>query len=168
MTKLPYLFIALISLMASLSACKTLDDLAALSPQPENTSQQRTSIPPTDKVSVYVLSDGKIINHAAPGASLRRLPTKDYYMESDGCYVACYSHGIYRSVYSVSSDIHVMGQIRVKGEYYGRVCQPSRFVGKDISKEKYFNTLCQMMLPTRCSRHSCWAGGDTGGFFGIL
>ena len=113
---------------------------------------------------VYILNDSQVINHPYPGATQVLLPTDNSYFESPGCYVACYSHN--PGVYSVSATISVVGQIRVKGHYVERICQPAGFKGKDISASETFTQLCADKIPA-CKNSACWGGGDTGGWFGI-
>ena len=69
-------------------------------------------------------------------------------------------------VYAVGPDIYVMGQIRVKGQYSNRICQPAGFINTDISTVASFKQLCAEKIAT-CVDNSCWVGGDTGGWFGI-
>lgn len=113
---------------------------------------------------VYILGDYQVINHPYPGATKALLPTDNSYTDSPGCYVACYSHD--PGVYSVSTTISVMGQIRVQGQYVKRVCQPEGYSEQDISAAIKFTQMCAEKIPA-CSNSSCWGGGDTGGWFGI-
>lgn len=59
-----------------------------------------------------------------------------------------------------------MGQVRVKGKYSKRVCLPHGYESKDISALQKFKSLCNANIP-KCKEKGCWAGGDTGGWFGI-
>ncbi|MDR3443049.1 MAG: hypothetical protein P4L65_08535 [Legionella sp.] len=113
---------------------------------------------------VYVIENAGVINHPAPGAVQVFLPTDNSYAEAPGCYIACYSHK--SGVYSVGPDISVMGQIRVKGTYEKRICQPDGFQHLDISKSDQLKGLCAEKIEA-CRGANCWAGGDTGGWFGI-
>ncbi|AHE67846.1 hypothetical protein [Legionella oakridgensis] len=115
---------------------------------------------------VYVIGQDKstVINHPYPGAEKKWLPTDNSYTEKPGCYIACYSHQ--SGVYSVSPTIYVMGQIRVKGQYLNRICQPEHYQNQDISKAESFKKLCSEKIAS-CKNIECWAGGDTGGWFGI-
>ncbi|WP_420324121.1 hypothetical protein [Legionella birminghamensis] len=112
---------------------------------------------------VYVIEGQAVINHPYPGALKVELPTDNSYTGQPGCYIACYSHTA--GAYAVSPDISVVGQIRVPGSYASRICQPSGFENKDISKEGQFKQLCSSKIPA--CKGGCWAGGDTGGWFGI-
>ncbi|CEG57720.1 hypothetical protein [Legionella fallonii] len=114
--------------------------------------------------SVYVIQNSGVVNHPVPGAVEVLLPTDNSYTGSPGCYVACYSHK--NGVYSVAPDISVMGQVRVKGQYVARICQPEGYQGKDISTAPMFKMLCSKGIPS-CADGNCWGGGDTGGWFGI-
>lgn len=113
---------------------------------------------------VYVIENYGVINHPYPGAVKRMLPTDNSYTQAPGCYIACYSHKA--GIYAVSSTIYVMGQVRVGGEYKGRVCQPDGYQNQDISAMSSFKKLCSRKI-TSCKNIECWAGGDTGGWFGI-
>lgn len=118
---------------------------------------------------VYVL--GKtVLNHPAPGPfpgfQAKVLPTVNFYKGDPGCYIVCYSHNATNGIYPVTNTIFVNGQIRVPGYYQGRVCQPYRYVNQDISKANALKYLCQKYIPS-CQQGNCWAGGDSGGWFGI-
>jgi len=105
------------------------------------------------------------VNHPAPGFVQKSLPTNNDYNLSPGCYITCYSHQPAGSVYAVNKTIFIVGQIRRSGFYNARVCQPSGYQGKNISAAAEFKTLCAQKFTT-CG-NNCWAGGDTGGWFGI-
>ena len=95
----------------------------------------------------------------------RVLPTKNMHSKGLGCYIACYSHNITSSVYPVTNDIYAMSQIRVAGQYDNGICIPKGYKNIDISAVNKFTLLCQNLFPDKCSRASCWAGGDTSGWF---
>jgi hypothetical protein len=114
-----------------------------------------------------VYTDGTtVINHAAPGYNEKVLPTINLYKGAQGCYIACYSRQQENAVYSVGNNIYVLGQVRVAGKYNGRICEPTNYAGKDISADVTFKTICTEKVTT-CANAQCWAGGDTGGWFGI-
>jgi hypothetical protein len=121
-----------------------------------------------DKFKVYFKENVGVVNHPFEGSSERVLPTINKFKGVPGCYIACYSHNTKNSIYPVSSNIYVMGQIRVPGHYEGRICQPHGFENQDISSATAFKLKCSKNLPEACSQSSCWAGGDTGGWFGII
>ncbi|MEH2380264.1 MAG: hypothetical protein V7K27_15490 [Nostoc sp.] len=114
---------------------------------------------------VYVSAQGGVVNWPAPGYIEKILPTVNKYTLQDGGYIACYSHNQEGSIYSVGGGIYVMGQIRLQGGYIGRIFQPKGYEGKDISAAQEFKTLCNQTFPA--ARSGGWAGGDTGGWFGI-
>ena len=118
-----------------------------------------------ESFAVYT-NNNTVINNPAPGFSKQLLPTNNDYQGTPGCYILCYSHQEMGSSYPVSSTIYVMGQIRVPGNYIGRLCEPTQFKGKDISAEPLLKTLCDKTIKS-CKGNSCWAGGDSGGWFGI-
>ena len=115
-----------------------------------------------------VFTDGTtVLNHPEAGFTEVLLPTINLYKGTPGCYIACYSHQKANSVYPVEGGVYVMGQVRVAGKYAGRVCEPINFAGKDISGNDTFKAMCNEKIEA-CKAAHCWAGGDTGGWFGIL
>lgn len=132
-------------------------------PQSSNGANYNSTLLPSP-YPVYVMENNGVINHPVQGAQKKMLPTDNSYRSSPGCYIACYSHD--DGIYSVSDSISVMGQIRVPGEYEGRICQPQNYKGQDISKMRQFKDECAKKIPG-CESGNCWAGGDTGGWFGI-
>ena len=114
---------------------------------------------------VYV-KDNVVVNVSYPGFEERTLPTVNNFIGYPGCYVAAYSHRKENSVYSVGGDIYVMGQVRVPGSYQERICLPVGYENVDISADPQFKLMLAKVLPEAC-QEGCWAGGDTGGWFGI-
>jgi hypothetical protein len=114
---------------------------------------------------VYVGTDDSVVNWNAPGYSERVLPTVNRYKGTDGGYIACYSRNKEGSIYSVGDGIFVMGQIRLQGKYIGKIFHPIGYEGKDISAAQEFKDLCNQTFPA--TQGAGWAGGDTGGWFGI-
>lgn len=115
---------------------------------------------------VYYTEKIVIANHPFEGSIEKILPTRNEFEGTPGCYIACYSHEEKQSVYPVGNNIFVMGQIRVPGHYMNKICQPTGFENKDISAEQEFKFKCEKVFPHQCGKSSCWAGGDTGGWFG--
>ncbi len=113
---------------------------------------------------VYAGNNG-VVNHPVQGLTEKTLTTRNLFQRTPGCYIACYARDSEKGIYSVGDGIFVMGQIRVKGRYDGRICKPDQFETKDISAEQKFKDLCNKHIPV-CVKN-CWAGGDTGGWFGI-
>lgn len=117
--------------------------------------------------SFPVYTDGTtVINHPEQGFTEKLLPTINLYKGNPGCYIACYSHQKENAIYSVGNNIYVLGQVRVAGKYNIRVCEPTNYAGKDISADVTFKTICTEKIAS-CAGGHCWAGGDTGGWFGI-
>ena len=114
---------------------------------------------------VYVWRGG-VVNRQYPGTEKRYLKTVNRFKGRPGCYVACYSRNKRNSVYPVGGGIYVMGQVRVSGRYIKRICNPTNYANKDISAANYFKNVCNTSLPEKCAG-GCWAGGDTGGWFGV-
>ncbi len=114
---------------------------------------------------VYV-QNGVVINNPQPGFSQAMLPTNNDYTAKPGCYVACYSHGAQHGIYRAGDNIYVNGQVRVAGNYNNRICIPTGYENQDISKAIKFKQLCSAKIKS-CANNNCWAGGDTGGWFGI-
>ncbi|KTD52345.1 hypothetical protein Lqui_1189 [Legionella quinlivanii] len=147
----------LASLLAVMCCCANAEPLVLISTSDPNINLLPSPFP------VYVIEGQAVINHPSPGATKVDLPTDNSYTKQPGCYIACYSHR--PGVYAVSPTISVMGQIRVPGTYVARLCQPAGFENQDISKAEQFKQLCTSKI-SAC-KGSCWAGGDTGGWFGI-
>lgn len=114
---------------------------------------------------VYVGADGSVINSSALGYEERILPIINEYMGDGGGYIACYSHNKAGSIYSVGDGIYVMGQIRLQGQYMGRIFHPQGYKNQDISAAQELKDLCNQIF-SAC-KGECWAGGDTGGWFGL-
>lgn len=166
------------SCLASLvaSGCSSGQEVQPTTPEPE--AQTSASEPegvegeaataeytlPAD-FQVYV-QGSTVLNHPQEGFEARTLPTANAFSGSPGCYVACYSHDAESGVYQVGGNIYVNGQVRVEGSYNAeRVCLPAGFEEADISAEQSFRDLCGENVET-CG-DGCWAGGDTGGWFGM-
>jgi len=118
-----------------------------------------------DNYPVYA-SEGRVVNNPVSGWTKRNLPTVSSFREYPGCYIACYSKKKEGAAYGVGGGIYTMGQLRVPGKYYGRVCHPTGYYDLDISASDIFKDKCNTTFPQICDQ-GCWAGGDTGGWFGI-
>jgi|GEM_PF-1545238 len=145
-----------LSLASIVQADDSIDDQAELDPN-------RVLLP--ENFPVYV-EDNVVVNVPYPGFAPKTLPTVNEFQGYPGCYIAAYSHNEEDSVYGVGGDIFVMGQVRVPGRYEGRICRPKGYETADISALPEFKELLRRSLPA-CKDGSCWAGGDTGGWFGI-
>ena len=113
---------------------------------------------------VYVGEEG-VINHPLSGYQEHILPTVNSYPGKDGGYIAIYSYNSSQGVYSVGEGIYVIGQIRLQGKYIGRIFHPAGYEGQDISAAEDFKQLADETFDS--CQGDCWAGGDTGGWFGI-
>jgi len=113
---------------------------------------------------VYRVGNG-IVNWPAPGGIPVALPTRNLYRGPGGGYVACYSRDAAHGAYAVGGGIWVMGQIRTRGAYNGRIFHPEPYGNADISTIPALKRLCGEAIPA--CRDGCWAGGDTGGWFGV-
>lgn len=110
--------------------------------------------------------DEQVINHPYPGFSERILPTWNVYMGTDGGYVAIYTREKEAGVYGVGGGIYVVGQVRVRGNYEGRIFVPSGYrLGDDITHDPIILNLCEDLYSDM--KGKIWIGGDTGGWFGI-
>lgn len=154
--KLIRIIAGLVTLTSHISAVIAAEENSLLLPSP---------------FSVYTNGD-IVINYPAIGFDKKLLPTNNDYSGSPGCYVACYTHDKQAGIYSVGEGIYVVGQVRVAGEYQERTCIATNYAGTDISKDEHFKTICNEKI-TACAQldqtlsSKCWAGGDTGGWFGI-
>ncbi len=118
-----------------------------------------------ENFKVYV-RDNIVVNVSYPGFEEKTLPTVNKFIGYPGCYVAAYSRRKEKSVYSVGGGIYVMGQVRFPGSYQERICLPVGYEKADISANPKFKLIFAKVLPLACEE-GCWAGGDTGGWFGI-
>jgi len=114
---------------------------------------------------VVYSDDSVVVNHPADGLTPRRVPVWNRYRGPVGGYVACYSHDLEHGAYRVAPDIAVVGLVRLKGRYDGRIFQPEGYRDRDISALTRFKAICGRALKG-CRGDRCWAGGDTGGFAG--
>jgi C1A family cysteine protease len=114
---------------------------------------------------VYIGQNGSVVNYPMTGYEERALPTVNRYTGPDGGYIACYSRNEEGGVYSVGDGIYVMGQIRLQGQYINRTFYPKGYENKDISAVQEFKDLCNQTFPA--CKGGGWAGGDTGGWFGL-
>ena len=110
--------------------------------------------------------DNVVVNVPYPDFEEKTLPTVNKFIGYPGCYVAAYSRRKEKSVYSVGGGMYVMGQVRVPGSYKERICLPVGYEKADISADPQFKLIFSQILPSAC-KEGCWAGGDTGGWFGI-
>lgn len=117
---------------------------------------------PTD-FRVYVFADGGASRWPSGEAEECVLPTVNRFEGEPGGYVAVYSRDARGAVYSVGGGIYVVGQIRLRGTYDGRIFQPEGFEGRDISAAPELKALCNEVFGG--GAWDCWAGGDTGGWF---
>ena len=142
---------------AERDALNTKDSIASETP---NTQQ----LLPED-FKVYT-NGYTVINHESYGFVMRVLPTINHYKGNDGGYVALYSQQEKGSVYSVGGGIYVMGQIRVKGKYEGRIFYPKGYsTGDNITQDEDILKRCNEYFPQ--FKGLVWIGGDTGGWFGV-
>jgi len=119
-----------------------------------------------ENFKVYVGSNS-VLNFPEEGYTEKTLPTFNHYKGEDGGYVAFYTHEKEGSVYGVGGDIYVFGQIRVQGEYIGRIFYPTGYdEGSDITKDATILALCFQYMP-QWQGKEVWLGGDTGGWLGL-
>nr|MBK7068052.1 hypothetical protein [Deltaproteobacteria bacterium] len=114
---------------------------------------------------VYVSPDGGVANVPYEGSEERVLATVNLYQGEDGGYVAVYSRHAEAGVYSVGGGIYVVGQVRLRGRYVGRVFHPTGFEQRDISAASEIAFVCNQAFGG--GDWECWGGGDTGGWFGF-
>lgn len=103
-----------------------------------------------------------VLNHQAStmpkyGSQSIIIPTNNEYHHNPGCYMVCYHRGA--GLYSPGNDdVFVVGQVRISGLYDKKgICQPLR-------GEPYDQALCMQFFEV-CQGNSCWAGGDSGGWY---
>lgn len=115
-----------------------------------------------------IYTDGETILNWQPSHRYEEnfLPTFNYYLGNNGGYVAICTRNPDMGIYSVGDGIYVMGQIRVEGQYEGRLFVPKGFnANDDITQDKELLEICEIYFPHM--KDQMWVGGDTGGWFGI-
>ena len=73
------------------------------------------------------------------------------------CAVACYT--------DINNQYVVAGYYATDGIYTGRICRPDGFMGDISPKDSTYSAKCSSTVEY-CKTNVCWAGGDTGGFYG--
>lgn len=124
------------------------------------------SRPLPEDFTVYT-NGQSVVDHAYAGPDFKAcsLPTVNHYTGSNGGYVALYSHEEKGSAYSIGNGIYVMGQVRIPGQYKGRIFVPEGYqLGDNITKEGKILEICKQYFP---DLEDFWIGGDTGGWYGI-
>ena len=114
---------------------------------------------------VYTNLLGLAVNHPVPGFARVALPTINAYTKDDGCYVLVYSRDSQRSAYPAGDGNYVVGQIRVRGRYEGRICVPDGEDNADLRSDGELGRVANRLFPDH--RGGVWVGGDTGGWFGV-
>lgn len=121
-------------------------------------------LPPCFKV--FTNEQGTVTSvQPAPGLERKVIPVVNIFKRNPGCYLACYSHNPDKSIYPVTGSIFLVGQIRVRGTYVGTMCVPENYESTDIRGEEKFKELCSKAF--QCIGNSCWAGPNTGDWFGL-
>jgi hypothetical protein len=121
--------------------------------------------PLPQRFKIYVDEIGTVATAPAEGYSAKILPVINLFNRAPGCYLTCHSTNEERGIYAVSKNSHVVGLIRVEGEYDGPYCRPRDFERSDIKDERLFESLCSRAY--RCVGNSCWAGSYTGMVFDL-
>ncbi len=114
------------------------------------------ALPPMDQRKGYWLVDGFSVGSERP------LPVVTRYNGPAGGYIAMYTRDRSKAIYPVGGSIYVVGVVRLEGKYIGRVFHPRGYKNKDISAAQEFKDLCRELFDV-----DGWAGGDTGGWFGL-
>ena len=133
------------------------DDAAALAEIPTD------YLLPSD-FPVYVF-DGGVVNHPVPGSRRVVLPTVNRYDGPGGGYVACFPPPPRQRV--LGGWRHLCDGT---GACARRLRRPHLSAlghrGRDISAAPEFKQICGDAIAA-CRAGACWAGGDTGGWFGL-
>lgn len=114
---------------------------------------------------VYTNLAGLAVNHPVPGYARVRLRTVNLYSGDDGCYMLVYAHKPQGSAYPADHGTFVLGQMRVRGRYEGRLCVPAGDEGVDVGADAKMKQLANRIFPGHSG--DAWASGDTGGWFGV-
>ena len=88
------------------------------------------------RFKVYRNEAGVVQQKPEAGFVAKIIPNINLFRNAPGCYLACYSSDPNKGVYPVSSDAYLVGQIRVEGEYRGKVCYPKDIDQPIFSTEK--------------------------------
>lgn len=115
--------------------------------------------------TIYANDEGRAALHPAEGLEERDIPVVNLFDRTPGCYIACYSRNPDKGVFPVADGIYMIGQIRVRGSYNSTLCVPEDYETKDIRGEKTFKEICSKSFS--CIGNSCWAGPNTGAWFGL-
>jgi hypothetical protein len=85
-------------------------------------------------------------------------PFFDDYQGADGGYIVVYTHNAEKSIRSLGGGIYVMGYIRVKGAFQGRLFVPDGFqFGDDITQDPALLAICDKYFPDMHGQ--MWVGG---------
>lgn len=108
-----------------------------------------------------IYTDGTTVLNWQPSKDFekRHLPTYNFYEGENGGYIALYTRDASAGIYTVGEGIYVLGQIRVKGHYEGRI-----FITEGYKTDELLD-ICIQYFPHMAG--SMWIGGNTGGWFGI-
>lgn len=117
------------------------------------------------KFLVYRNEAGIVQQRPEAGFIAKYIPNVNLFINSPGCYIACYSSSPNNAVYPVSPDAYLIGQIRVEGKYQGQICYPKDVTQTIFNNDPTLTTLCSKTF--KCIGDSCWAGGTTGQWFGL-
>jgi hypothetical protein len=143
---------------------------------PKGAIEEKITFYPGEVIAHKVLlpEDFKVHYHAKFGiqkeasenTTEKTIPTKNEYTQAPGCYVACFSHHKTKDgVYTVGSNQHMVGQVRVKGHYQGKLCSPEGFENQDLRVAQEFKEKCETHFPQKCEKDGCRAGGNTSHWF---
>lgn len=117
------------------------------------------------KLKIYVNEAGLVLTTTQEGYVPKVLPVANIFIGTPGCYIRCHSTNPDKSIFKISPNIHVIGLIRIEGQYEGSNCRPRDYEKAEIKDEVIFRELCSKAY--QCIGNSCWAGPDTGGLFGL-
>lgn len=131
--------------------------LCKLSPAMASDITNQTVLP--DIFRVYFNENTGFSHKPFRGAKLKKIPTNNEFTKNPGCYVSCLSKNKKGSIYSIDQHVHLIGQIRVEGEYHDGFCQPKGHEDQDLRISKVFKEKCEESFPERCEKANCWANG---------
>ncbi len=131
----------------------------ALSANHQKPSATLTETLVPNPLPVYA-KENKVTCTPIHGFEQKKLPVNNDYSGKLGCYIACVSQKPKYAAFSLNYHTHVVGLIRILGQYEQYTCVPKHYKGKNIQNENRFKRLCKKKI--KGCKHNCWGMAETG------